>query len=308
MGAIVGEPGSSGGGVRRPSRRRLSSGRRLLLVVGLLISISLVSQTSWLQEPGPSWLEVVGDLIAPAWALAIIPIASRLRSAAGRGQVLTGSDSVLVTRLTQRRWAERSARAAQVGAVLIVLLAYTREWERFGERPGVAWFAAVIAVTLALLVLPSWWLRSEFHRRGVRYLDSGNLPLRLGRWLFGGSAERPARWAHVMAFAVVTMIAAFVILGQFDALLRGMHLPGDPPVGISGLPGIEEFDLSAKPGLIVERVGIWREYTASVGGEFGSAYSVVTTHALLDTAATIPAYLAAGIVLALVAWRRRLHF
>jgi len=92
-----------------------------------------------------------------------------------------------------------------------------------------------------------------------------------------------------------------------DSGQQGMHSPGEPGQGIDGLPAIYELDLSKKPAAVIERVGNWREYTDAVGAEFGSAYFVVTTHAVVDTAATIPAYLAIGITLAALAWRRRLR-
>jgi hypothetical protein len=104
----------------------------------------------------------------------------------------------------------------------------------------------------------------------------------------------------------VTLVVSFTILGQFDALLRGMHLAGDPAAGIGALPSILDFDLSQKPRLVVEHVTAWHDYTIAVGAQFGSASSVVTAHVVLDTILTIPAYLAAGVTAALLAWRYRL--
>jgi len=49
----------------------------------------------------------------------------------------------------------------------------------------------------------------------------------------------------------------------------------------------------------------WRVYTDAVGAQFGSAREIVTAHAIFDTIATIPAYVAVGITLAAYAWRQR---
>ncbi|MFH1330204.1 MAG: hypothetical protein ABIJ48_06110, partial [Actinomycetota bacterium] len=211
-------------------------------------------------------------------------------------------------RLTGPAGAGASARAAHVGAVLIILGSYTREWERFGEEPQAVWFALLVLSTFALLVVPLWSIRVELHRRGVAYLDDGTLPRRVDRFLFDESGGRPRRAPHVLAFSLVTLAVSFTVLGQFDSLLRGMHSPGDPSVGINSLSAIRELDLSRKPAAVITRVGTWRAYTEAVGAEFGSGYGVVTTHAVVDTVTTIPAYLALGLTFAGLAWRHRLRF
>ncbi len=306
---------------RRRAGGRLASWftprRRFGLGVSVPIAVSIFSQFEFVQKStcvlaklpwGVGECEVIADLIAPAWALAVIPVANRLRTAAARfGTPAPDSDSYLATRLATRRFASGSARAAQWGAVLTIVLSYTREWARFGEQPDIVWFVLVIAGTFALLAVPVFWIRDELHQRGVRYLSSGRLPAWANRALMDDSDGRPPRAPHVLAFASVTALVVQVVLSQFDALLRGMHPPGDPSVGIGGLAAISEFDLSQKPGIVIERVTSWQDYTEAVGAQFGSAYDVVTAHAVLDTIATIPAYLVLGAALAAYAWRHRLQ-
>ncbi len=311
-----------GGGSSRRTVRRLASwftpGRRFKLAVFVPIAIAIFSQFDSVQGStcvlaklplGVGECEVIADLLAPLWALAIIPVANRLRrSAALFGTPAEHSDSWLASRFTTRQWADGSARLAKWGAVLIILLAYTREWERFGEQPSIEWFVLVILGTFALLTVPVWWIRDELHQRGVRYLSSGQFPARANRFLMDDSGGRPPRAPHVVSFASVTMVVTFTVLGQIDALLRGMHLPDKPSVGIGGLAAVQEFDLSRKPEAIIEHVKAWRLYTDAVGEKFGSAYDLVTAHAFLDTIMTIPAYLILGMALVAYAWRKRLTF
>ena len=279
------------------------------MAVALPFAVSACSRIPFVADCTHPFWSVVADLIAPAWALAIIPVAGRLRAAAARhGEPMPGAPRRWVARLTNPAGARASARGAQVGAVLILLASYTREWERFGEEPQAAWFALLVLATLALLVVPLWSIRLELHRRGVAYLDGGALPRRVDRFLFDEAGGRPRRAPQVLAFSLVTLAISFTVLGQYDSLLQGMHSPGDPAAGIDGLPAVFEFDLSRKPAAVIERVGTWRAYTEAVGAEFGSAYGVVVTHAVVDTIATIPAYLALGLTLAGLAWRHRLRF
>jgi len=304
-------PGQRARDSSNPSgRRSFPTGWRFGLLVAVPIAITFFSQFEFVQRSTCTIAgvdcEVLADLIAPAWALALIPIAARLRRLTARADPASGAEDADRTE-TGRRWAERSATAAQIGAVAIIVLSYTREWERFGERPEAVWLVATIIATLALLAVPVWFIRDDLHARGVRYLDTGRFPALIDRFLFDDSGGRPVRWPHVLAFSAITLVVSFTVLGQLDALLRGMHVAGDPAVGISGLPGIYEIDLSKKTGVVIERVQVWRAYTEAVGDRFGSPYGVVTAHAVFDTLTTIPAYLFGGIALAFVAWRRRLR-
>jgi len=288
---------------------RLGSRARLWLGLTLPFAVSAFTRFPFVADCTHPFWSVVANLVAPAWALAILPVAGRLRAAATRhGRPASPPSRRRSARLAGRAGARACARAAQVGAIAIILASYTREWERFGREPQAAWFTLLVLGTIGLLIVPLWSIRLELHRRGVAYLDGGALPRRIDRFLFAEAEGRPRRAPHVLAFSLVTLAVSLTVLGQYDALLRGMHSSGDPPVGINGLPAVYEFDLSRKPAAVIERVGTWRAYTEAVGAEFGSAYGVVTTHAVLDTMATIPAYLAVGLTLAGLAWRHRLRF
>jgi len=278
------------------------------------IAVTIVSQLEFIQQSTcrlGSWsigrCDVLADLIAPAWALAILPVARRLQRAAARfGTPSAKAGSLFSRRSEARGIAEVCARLAQWGAGLIVLVSWVRAWQRIdGGHPAAVWFVLTIAATFALLLVPLWWIRDELHARGVRWIDTAPVPTRVDRLLFDESDGRPARWPHTLAFCLVTIVVSFTILGQFDALLRGMHLPGDASVGVSALPGLASLDLEHKREGAVGAVETWKAYTEAVGARFGSARDVVTAHSLVDTFLTIPAYLVGGIVLAGVAWRRR---
>lgn len=295
---------------------RLSPRWRFGLGIFGPIAVSLFSQIEFVQQSrcvvaelplGIGQCEVMADLIAPAWALAIIPVAARLRSLVKRyGAPPDEPKGWFAKRFATRRRVEQTTRAARFGAFLIIIFAYTREWERFGQQPDAVWYALLMIATFAMLLIPVWWIRTELHARGVRYLSTGRWPLRADRFLFSSEGDVPPRWPHVLAFSVVTLIVAITVLGQFDLLLRGMHLPGDAAAGIGSLPSIFEFDLSHKPDLVIERVQSWRHYSLATGAEFGSPYSIVVSHVLVQVVATIPAYFFAVVTLALYAWRFRL--
>lgn len=313
--------GRRGSKTRRVGTRR----RRLLprptpktrfrLAVFLPIAVSLFSQFEFIQQStcvlaelpwGIGRCDVLADLIAPLWALAIIPVAARLRRIARRyGSAPENPEGWLIPRFATQLWVDRATRLASAGAVLILLFGYTREWDRFGQRPDAVWYSMVIIATLLLLLIPLWWIRAELHTRGVRYLSEGRLPQWIDRFLFSEADGLPPRWPAVLAFAGVSFVVAFTLLGQFDSLLLGMHLPDDPSTGIGGLSGTFEFDLRAKPDLVIERVQAWRDYSLATGAEFGSGYSIVVGHVLIDALVRIPAYSIGIVTLVLYAWRHR---
>ena len=94
--------------------------------------------------------EIMADVLAPAWAISLIVLAALLRRLVGvwpgpQGPPATGWFAE--TFLTER-WAVRATWMATVGAVLLVLFAWTREWERFGQRPPAFWYVALLAATV----------------------------------------------------------------------------------------------------------------------------------------------------------------
>jgi hypothetical protein len=299
---LAGEGRSRGGGWLTPRRR-------LLLGIILPVAVSAFSRFHFLSRSANPYWQFFDHAITPTWALAIIVIAGRLRQAVRRYTApAPQARGRLARRFMGREGVVLAAGAAQAGALLIILATYTRELAWLGREPKAVWFAVLVMATCALLGVPLWSIRAELHRRGTHYLDTGALPRLLDHFFFDDSAGRPARARYLLAFSLVTLAISFTVLGQFDALLRGMHPAGAAPVGINGLASIQEFDLFNKPAGVIDRVGRWRDYTEAVGAEFGSAYGVVTAHAVLDTVITIPAYCALGLILAGMAWRYRHRF
>lgn len=307
--------GTSGeGGLRKAARGLLNPRRRFVLAVAIPIVVSIFSQFEFVQNSrcivarlpwGVGQCEVMADLIAPAWALSIIPVAGRLRKLAhAYGSPPDDPTGWLAGKLATGTTVRRATSLAKVGAVLIVVLAYTREWERFNEQPEAVWYALLIIATFVLLLIPLWWVRHEIHARGVEYLTSGRLPRRIDGFLFSEDGA-PPRWPHVLAFSGVTLIIGVTVLAQLDALVTGMHLPADPPAGIGALPSIFDFDLSEKRDLVLERVRTWRSYDNATGAEFGSPYSLGVAHVLVEIVASIPAYFVGVLTLAFFAWRHR---
>jgi hypothetical protein len=249
----------------------------------------------------------MADLIAPVWALAIIPVASSLRRLVPVwGLAPVQPEGWFMNRFATEAWAIRATWIATWGALLIVVLGYTREWERFNQQPGAVLYALTVVTVLAMLLLPVWWMRSALHERGARYLSEGSAATKLDKYLFDeADPQHPARWSHVVAFSLVAAVVALTVLGQFNSLLLGMNLPEAPSSGIGSISSIFELDLSQKPAAVLERVGAWKDYTEAVGGTFGSPYTLVVAHAVGDTLVLIPAYLAGGMTLLMLAWRNR---
>ena len=289
--------------------------RRYVLGVLIPIAITVFSQFEFVQKStcvvaelplGVGRCDVLADLIAPIWALAIIPIASLLRRLVPAwGRAPSAPEGWFSTRFATEAWVIRSTWIATWGAVLIVLLGYTREWNLFNQQPGAVWYVLVVLGVFGMLLIPVSWMRSTLHERGVRFLSDAPAARKLDAYLFSSDAEHPARWPHVIAFSLVTGIVVLTVLGQFNSLLLGMNLPEAPSSGVGSIAAIFEMDLSQKTGTVLERVGAWHEYTDAVGGSFGSPYTLVVAHVIGDTLVFIPAYLALGVTLLMLAWRNR---
>ena len=286
--------------------------------VGIIVpaAISALTQFEFVQNlgghmiPGLPWdvgrWEIVADILAPAWAISLVVLAALLRRLVGvwpgpQGPPATGWFAE--TFLTER-WAVRATWMATVGAVLLVLFAWTREWERFGQRPSAFWYVTLLIATVALLVVPAWWIRHDLFAATSRFFLSSRWFGGLERYFFEEPQHHP-RWANALALASVTLVGGLVVVAQLDRLLQGMRVEGAPRVGIANLAGLWEVDLSRKPGLIEERVGVWRDYSDSIGDGFASAYQVVVTDVLVDTVLVVPAIAVIGLILVIAAWRYR---
>jgi hypothetical protein len=250
--------------------------------------------------------EVIADIFAPAWAVSLIVLAALLRRLV---QVWPGplgdppTGWFAETFLT-RPWAVRASWGASAGAVLLIVFAWTREWERFGQRPGVFWYIVLLAATLGLLAIPTWWIRFDLFAATSRFLLDSRWFAALNRYLFDEPEDHP-RWANALAFASVTLVGGLTVLAQLDRLLQGMRSEGSGGAGVAALSGLSEVDLSRKPAQIVERVAAWRDYSQSIGDGFASAYRVVTTYVAVDTVLVVPAIAAIAMILIIAAWRRR---
>ena len=286
------------------------------MAVLIPISITAFSQFEFVQTSrcvlaelpwGVGRCDVMADLIAPVWAIAIIPIAVLLRRLIpiwGRAPV--EPEGWFMTRFATEAWTIRATWIATWGAVLIVVLGYTREWERFNQQPGAVVYLLVVISVFAMLLVPVWWMRSALHERGARFLSEGSAARKLDTYLFDEpDPQHPARWSHVVAFSLVAAVVALTVLGQFNSLLQGMNLPEAPSSGMGSISAIFELDLSQKPDAVLERVGAWKDYTEAVGGTFGSPYTLVVAHVVGDTFGFVPAYLVAGLTLLMLAWRNR---
>ncbi len=160
--------------------------RRYLLGVLIPISITAFSQFEFVQTSrcvlaelpwGVGRCDVMADLIAPVWAIAIIPVALLLRRLVPIwGRAPAEPEGWFMTRFATEAWAIRASRMAVWGAVLIVGLGYTREWERFNQQPDAVVYSLVVIAVFAMLLVPVWWIRSALHVGGARFLSEGPLP------------------------------------------------------------------------------------------------------------------------------------
>jgi hypothetical protein len=236
--------------------------------------------------------DVIADMFAPAWAISIIVVAAFNRVLLQRLE--PDPDFAPKSRLGQRlgtgEWVRRSTWIASGGAVLLIVLSYTREWERFGEQPNAFWFVLVLLATLTALSVPWVWVRLDLERVARQAVEESEAAASLHRYLFAPDAAGHARWAQLVALAAVTILAAWVVLGQLDALLRGMHLTNQPSYGVGSLADLLQLDLSTKPGHLVDVVSTWLEYGVGLGSRYATAHNVIGEYLLVDTFVLVPAY------------------
>ena len=237
--------------------------------------------------------EIIADIFAPAWAVSIMVMAAFNRRLLDRypGDVDYQPRSWFGRRFATADWVRQSTWIATGGAILIILLSWTREWARFGEQPEAFWYVLVIVGTLALTAVPLWWVRHDLHRAAERRIGESKFAAAVDQWLFP-TDDGPRRWPQAMALAAITVAGVLVVQGQLDALLRGMRPAGSASAGLGSLARVFEFDLSIKLGQVTEAVGAWFAYGELVGDAFASAFGVVLTSLAIDTFLLIPAYTA----------------
>jgi len=268
----------------------------LPLVVAAFVQLDSVQTVKGHLVEGLPWnvgkWDVIVDFFSPAWAISIIVLAALNRVLLDRFG--PDPDFSPTSRLGQRfgtdTWVRRSTWIATGGAVLLIILSYTREWEKFGEWPDAYWFILVLVGTLAILAVPWVWVRLDLEEAVRQPLEDSRPAAAVHRYLFKPDGSGHVRWAQLVALAALTILAAWVALGQLDALLRGMHLTNQASYGVGSLSDVSQLDLSRKPGEVTNVVSTWLAYSTGLGPRFATARSVLGQYLLIDTVVLIPSY------------------
>ncbi len=269
----------------------------LPILVFMYTQLSVVQNADgWLVHELTAWdlgkKDVLADIFAPMWIVSIIVMSAfnrRLLARYGAASNTTERPGIERHILTTSR-VRRSTWVVTIGAVLILAMSWTREWARFGEQPDAFWYVSVIVVVLVLLIIPVWWVRHGLYDDIHDAISGSRAAATLDSYLFSTDDAGRSRWLLVLAFSAISAVVAWTAMGQFDALLQGMHRIGGASVGIGGLTSVLEFDLSHKPLEIVERVGIWASYSSAIGPEFASGLGVAGLYLGVETFVLIPAY------------------
>lgn len=287
------------------ARRRGAGSRRWLWGAALLVPLALaaVTQLDAIQTADGHFVtglwrdigkwDIIADILAPVWALSIVAIAALNRRVLDRFD--PDPDFVPTSRLGRRfatdAWIRRSTWIATGGAVLLISLSWTREWEGLGEQPDALWFVLVLLGTLVLSAVPLWWVRLDLEEALRQPLERSSAVSTINRYLFASDEAGPARWPQLVALAAITSLAVWVALGQLDALLQGMHLTDQASHGIGSLTRVFELDLSQKPVHVSDVVATWAAYSEGLGSRFESASGVLNVYLLIDTFVFVPTYL-----------------
>jgi hypothetical protein len=236
--------------------------------------------------------DVIADIFSPAWAIAIIVLAALNRRLLDRFDPDPdfSPKSALGQYFGTETWVRRSTWIASGGAVLLVVLSYTREWEKFGETPNAFWFVLVLLGTLAMLIVPWLWVRLDLEKAARQAMRESRAVATVYRYLLEPDDAGHARWAQLIALAALTSLAAWIALGQLDALLRGMHLTNNVSYGVAALSDVAQLDLSRKPAEVADVVTTWLTYSSGLGSQFATARSVLGQYLLIDSIVLIPSY------------------
>ncbi|MEN8041800.1 MAG: hypothetical protein ABFR95_09885 [Actinomycetota bacterium] len=235
--------------------------------------------------------DILADIFAPIWVMSIIVAGAINRRLLDRFEAdpdFTPSSRFGQTFGTEE-WVRRSTWVATWLAGAIVVMSWTREWERFGQRPNAFWFVSTIIGAILLTFIPIWWIRHDLFSRLHDTVSSIPAAARIDAFLFTPHNGKH-RWLQLLVFAALTGIMATVVLGQLDSLLKGMHPTGEAQVGINDLASVFQLDLSVKPGEISQRVSAWSKYAELVGSDFASAHFIATLYLLINSLLFAPSY------------------
>jgi hypothetical protein len=285
-----------------PAKSRSRSMWWWLLALLLPIVVSALSQLEPVQNAegwfitGLPWdvgkRDIVADIVAPAWALSLIVLGALNRRLLDHFE--PDPEFVPKSRLGRELgtpvWIRRTTWIVTGAAALLILLAFTREWERFGEQPRAPWYVGLLLVTLAICAVPLWWVRLDVERAIRVRIQSSPRVAAIDGYLFAGDGPHDSRWPQLAALAALTALAAWIALGQLNDLLRGMHLTNQPSFGVASLSNVFELDLSQKPAQVADVVATWVSFGTGLGPRFATGLDVLGMYLLMDTFLLIPAY------------------
>ncbi|MEX2458856.1 MAG: hypothetical protein WD770_07715, partial [Actinomycetota bacterium] len=96
-------------------------------------------------------------------------------------------------------------------------------------------------------------------------------------------------WGVYLSIAVAACLLALVAIRELDALVGGMHLPGEPSAGLRRL--------ATNPAQSGEVVLAWRRFALAAGPGFTDARFVLGLRLIVDTAFVVAYVSAASILL-----------
>lgn len=296
-----------------PKKRSLSNWWWVLALL-IPVALSAFSQLEPVQNAegwfieGLPWdvgrREIVADLLAPAWAIALMVVAALNRRLLAQYEPDPGfaPKSRFGRWIGTPAWVRRTTWIVTGAAALLIVFAFTREWERFGERPSASWYVTLLLLTLGLCAVPLWWVRLDVERVLRERIQQSPRIAAIDLYLFAGKGPHDARWPQLVALAGITGLAAWVALGQLGDLLRGMHLSGQPSFAVTSLSNVFELDLSQKPAQVADVVSTWSSFSSGLGPRFATGLDVLGSYLLIDSWLLIPSYV---VVIAVLLLRAR---
>ncbi|MFC2153319.1 hypothetical protein ACFLQ7_01640, partial [Actinomycetota bacterium] len=143
----------------------------------------------WFIEGLTSWdlgkKDIVADIFAPIWVASIAVVAAlERRMLRYYADAPNPPDATPVPILTEAR-VHASTWVATVGAGVIVIMSWSREWARFNQQPDAFWYVLTIVVVLVMLFIPVWWERRNLFRDIHDAIAQSKMAHRIDVYLFG---------------------------------------------------------------------------------------------------------------------------